>query len=176
MHIATYKLRLADFQTDLKNLLQKREELEVQFIELDAQIEHLEKMIRETKLLCGEPTNPEDLTGLGFTDACRQLLKLEYKYMDAVEVRDALERRGYDLRKYTNALASVHTVLKRLLASGEIESKTEGLKTLYRWKPNRFPRLRRGFRVRRRLGIGSLSGVSFPYGKPDEGEGEGKSE
>ena len=40
--------------------------------------------------------------------------------MTPIEVRDRLEAIGFDLDKYTNSLAAVHTVLKRLNQSHEV--------------------------------------------------------
>ena len=40
--------------------------------------------------------------------------------MTPMDVRDRLESIGFDLTKYTNSLAAVHTVLKRLNESKEV--------------------------------------------------------
>ena len=42
---------------------------------------------------------------------------------------------GFDLSGYSNAMASIHTILRRLEEGGEVEKKEEGLKTVFRWKP-----------------------------------------
>jgi hypothetical protein len=47
--------------------------------------------------------------------------------LTAIEVRDRLASIGLDLTKYSNPLASIHTVLKRMRASGEaVERDREG--------------------------------------------------
>jgi hypothetical protein len=54
------------------------------------------------------------------TDACRVVLKNAGKAMTPTEVRDRLEAIGMDLTKYSNSLAAVHTVLKRLNQAQEV--------------------------------------------------------
>ena len=39
-----------------------------------------------------------------------------------VEVRNALRDRGFKIEQYKNPLASIHTILKRLVKSGELHS------------------------------------------------------
>ncbi len=67
-----------------------------------------------TRLLGLTPTVP-----LGLTDACRMVLR-SGQPMTPVEVRDRLLAIGIDVSKYANDLAAVHTILKRLNASGEL--------------------------------------------------------
>jgi len=65
--------------------------------------------------LCGyEPT-----VTWGLTEACRTVLRSAGRPLTALELRDRLVSVGFDLERYSNALASVHTVLKRLTESGE---------------------------------------------------------
>jgi hypothetical protein len=40
--------------------------------------------------------------------------------LTALEVRDRLVAIGFDVDRYSNALASIHTVLKRLYEAGEL--------------------------------------------------------
>jgi hypothetical protein len=54
------------------------------------------------------------------TDACRVVLKNAGRAMTPIEVRDRLQAIGFDLDRYTNSLAAVHTVLKRLNQSQEV--------------------------------------------------------
>src|SRR5215831_15452550 len=57
---------------------------------------------------------------LGLTDACRLVLRNAVEPLTALGVRDRLAAIGIDLDKYSNPLASIHTVLKRLHEGGEI--------------------------------------------------------
>jgi hypothetical protein len=57
--------------------------------------------------------------------------------LTAENVRDRLEFLGFSLKKYSNALASIHTVIRRLLEKGEIDEVSptrEAEKTAYIWR------------------------------------------
>jgi hypothetical protein len=84
-------------------------------------ISNLRQSIAAMSKLCGEEFDEED--PLGLTDAIRQLFKTTMdRSMTAQDVTLALESRGFNVSRYGNILASIHTVLKRLTAKGEIES------------------------------------------------------
>jgi hypothetical protein len=72
---------------------------------------------------------------MGLTDACREILKASKEPMTPTEVRDVLIKMGYDLKKYKNALASIHTILKRLGSSSGVWTtvRQKDKKVAYRW-------------------------------------------
>jgi hypothetical protein len=71
---------------------------------------------------------------VGLTDACRHALTVSKTPRTAQEVRDWLEGSGYDLSDQENALASIHTILKRLVAADEAEAGTNSAgKATYKW-------------------------------------------
>ncbi|OLE52243.1 MAG: hypothetical protein AUG51_18990 [Acidobacteria bacterium 13_1_20CM_3_53_8] len=108
---------------------------------------------------------PEDygFGSAGLSDACREVLKASDKEMTAMDVRDALIRTGYDLSKYSNALASIHTTLKRLAGSDEVRMVESDEATTYKWikpRPQWFERfISAGF-----------------FDSPDKESGSGESE
>jgi hypothetical protein len=52
-----------------------------------------------------------------------------------MEVRDRLMAIGFDLSKYANSLAAIHTVLKRLADAGELRSVAlDPGKVFYAWQ------------------------------------------
>src|SRR5258706_4593447 len=67
-----------------------------------------------SKLIGLTPTVP-----LGLTDAVRLIMRGGVP-MTPIEVRDRLHAIGFDVSKYVNDLAAVHTILKRLNESGEL--------------------------------------------------------
>lgn len=73
---------------------------------------------------------------IGLTDAVREVLKAADGWQYPTEVRDGLERMGIDTQSYSNILASIHTILKRLAVKGEVEEfkDKEGKGMSYRWK------------------------------------------
>jgi hypothetical protein len=68
-----------------------------------------------SKLLGLTPTVP-----LGLTDAVRLVVRGASLPMTPVEIRDRLIAIGIEMSKYTNELAAVHTILKRLNDAGEV--------------------------------------------------------
>lgn len=73
----------------------------------------------------------------GFTDAIKKVLQTANgEAMTATEVKDALPGAGFPLSGYSNPLASVHTILKRLGKTPllyNVEMVTRDGKNAYRW-------------------------------------------
>jgi len=78
---------------------------------------------------------PDDIApDTGLTDAVRDVLKSnDPVFCSPVYIRDTLKEKGFDLSKYTNALASIHTVLKRLVRQGDAVDASRDGRTVYRW-------------------------------------------
>jgi len=70
---------------------------------------------------------------MGLTDAVRLVVRGAGAPLTPVEVRDRLQAIGFDVSKYTNDLAAVHTILKRLNESGEIRFVGRSGKHQYIW-------------------------------------------
>jgi len=88
----------------------------------EQRILHLRNMIAALDAL-SEPSNTETIETLGLTDAIRSLFKSmpEEAVLTARDVRRRLHEMGFDRSKYSNFLASIHVVLRRLVQHGEIE-------------------------------------------------------
>jgi len=68
----------------------------------------------------------------GFTDAVREFMRRNAGLsFTAIEVRERLKTVNFDVGAYDNPLASIHTILKRLVLQGEVERYPDGA---YRWK------------------------------------------
>jgi hypothetical protein len=94
------------------------EEVAAQHAALETRLAQLKQTIGTLNKLCGfEPTVPWSLT-----DACRVVLRSAGAPMTAVQVRDRIEAIGLDTDRYANALAAIHTTLKRLEEGGEISA------------------------------------------------------
>jgi hypothetical protein len=92
------------------------EQLAAERHRLDARLSELAQTIGTLCRLCGlVPTVP-----WGLTDACRTVVRTAASPMTAADVRDRLAVIGYDLGIYANALAAIHTTLKRLTEAGEL--------------------------------------------------------
>lgn len=106
----------ADYERALQAAVREYERALADRAALDTRIAHLQQTIGTLNNLCGyEPTVP-----MGLTDACRMLLRSAGSPLTPIEVRERLRAFGFDLDKYANALAAIHTVLKRMTEAGEL--------------------------------------------------------
>lgn len=122
-------------------------ELEAERAELDRRIERKKQGILGLSQLVSD--DDEDAPSImdimramlgepeGLTDGCRAVLRSANHGLTPTEVRDGLIALGYDLSGYSNIMASVHQILKRLVASGEanklrLSGRMDG-KTAYIW-------------------------------------------
>jgi len=105
-----------DYRRALEAATGEYEELGAKRREIDGRLSQLSQSIATlTRLLGFTPTVP-----FGLTDAIRMTVRGAGVPMTPVEVRDRLHAIGFDVSKYANDLAAVHTILKRLNESGEI--------------------------------------------------------
>jgi hypothetical protein len=105
----------ADYRRALDAAIHEYEELGARRQAIDTRLAELAQTISTlSKLLGLTPTVP-----LGLTDAIRLVMRAGVP-MSPTEVRDRLHAIGFDVSKYANDLAAVHTILKRLNASGEL--------------------------------------------------------
>ena len=105
-----------EYRQALNAAIREYEALGAQRREIDDRLAQLAQTIGTLNRLCGFVSS----VPWGLTDACRVVLKNAGKAMTPTEVRDRLEAIGVDLSKYTNSLATVHTVLKRLNQAQEV--------------------------------------------------------
>ena len=116
LHIMYKKTMAAgDYRTALAAAIREYEALGHRRREIDDRLAQLAETIGTLNRLLGyTPTVP-----LGLTDAVR-LVTRQGVPMTPVDVRDRLRAIGFDLSKYANELAAVHTILKRLHRAGEL--------------------------------------------------------
>jgi hypothetical protein len=105
-----------DYRAALESATRELETLTGQRAELDRRIAQLMQTMGNLMKLCGlAPT-----VNFGLTDSCRMILRSAGHPLTAVEVRGQLAAMGVDLSRYSNDLAAIHTILKRLNDSGEV--------------------------------------------------------
>lgn len=121
-----------NYRRALRQAIQEYERLTAQRVEIDGRIAQLVRTIGSLSRLCHlTPT-----VALGLTDACRMALKAAGHPLTAAEVRVRLEAMGFDTSRYSNPLASIHIVLKRLCRSGEAKFAPRPYeKPAYAWNP-----------------------------------------
>lgn len=98
---------------------------------LDARLAQLTQTIGSLMRLCHlQPT-----VSWGLTDAVRAALQAAGHPLTAIEIRDQLAAMGFDLSRYANDLAAIHTVLKRLHEAREADFVPRAHdKPGYRWR------------------------------------------
>jgi hypothetical protein len=105
----------ADYRAALEAAAKEYEELGEQRRKIDERLTQLAQTIGTLSRLIGlTPTVP-----LSITDAVRLAMRAGVP-MTPPEVRDRLLSIGFDLSNYSNEMAVIHTVLKRLNEAGEI--------------------------------------------------------
>ncbi len=93
---------------------------------LDHRISVLQKDVTHLAGLCDEEVE-DPVKQMGLTDAVRYVLGQRkegagLKLMTPIEIRDAIAAGGYDVSEYSNIMASIHTILRRLRKKGEVMS------------------------------------------------------
>jgi hypothetical protein len=119
----------ADYRAALEAAAKEYEELGEQRRRIDERLTQLAQTIGTLSRLIGlTPTVP-----LSITDAVRLAVRAGVP-MTPPEVRDRLLSIGFDLSSYSNGLAVIHTVLKRLNEAGEVRIiPKHGGKHAYLW-------------------------------------------
>jgi hypothetical protein len=131
---------------DLSKVMEKREALELDVFNVDRQVVLYREAVMSLANLCGKDVkevtseHPElfpDMIDpdIGLTDAVRKALQsMSAMSLSPIQVRNRMDHLHFDLSPYKNVLASIHTILKRLKAKGEITSRERDGKTVYRWQ------------------------------------------
>ena len=86
---------------------------------LEAEAAALRQTIAAIAPLIGE-ASPSS----GLTDAVRSILAKAREPLTASEIRGRLIEMGFDMKSYSNPLATIHTILRRLTESDEVRVQT----------------------------------------------------
>ena len=126
-----------------KSLTEAKDELRALQAELGdclAQQEGLERKILAVRQMIVGFSNVlgeqfDEVDELGLTDAVRQAFKTQTAPLEPTAVRTRLQELGFNTNRYGNFMASVHTVIQRLLKSHEIKQQViqPGNKVAYVW-------------------------------------------
>jgi hypothetical protein len=110
---------------ELQKLRRQRADLDTRI----AKLEHVEAALRTV----AEPRKeaPADLTSI--TDVVRKVVQSASTPITPPEVRDKMLAMGFDKGPYSQFLASVHVILKRLWKNGEALEFTFADKKTYWW-------------------------------------------
>ena len=105
-----------DYRRALETAIREYEALGQQRQDIDRRLADIMQTIGTLSRLCGLVST----VPLGLTDACRLVVRGAGLPVTPMEVRDRIKAIGFDLSKYANDLAAIHTILKRLNESGEL--------------------------------------------------------
>lgn len=129
-----------DYRRALEAAIKEYERLKTRHDAVETRLAQLRQTIATLGALCNLPGEHMDPPELGLTDACRSVLRASLSGLSAAEVRDRLGALGIDPARYSNPLASIHIVLKRLATAGEIWSyRGRDGKPTYAWKRAAIP-------------------------------------
>jgi hypothetical protein len=134
----------AEFKIMATKIRAELEDLEIQQEDTARRIARLKQTLVGLEPLSELSANSSTPTKVGefprllsLTDAARQILQAHMEPLTPLEIRDKLVNMGHDFKGQKSVMASVHSLLKRLVVSGEIETKGNG----YQWKGvRRWPR------------------------------------
>ena len=137
MMIKNYHRMLYEAKQDLARHLVQRQKL-------DEKIARRHAVVSELQNLCAERDKRSfdrrvdrvikaDLK-VGITEAVRVILQENFFPMTAIDLKKNIESRKLNIQRYANPLAVIHTVLKRLVQSGDVRvvAPINGLKA-YQW-------------------------------------------
>jgi hypothetical protein len=111
---------------------------------LDQEIARRQAVVTKLQNLCAEQDQKNFWKGadrvikadlkVGITEAVRVILQENFFPMTAVDLKKQIEARKINIQRYANPLAVIHTVLKRLVESGDVRvaAPINGLKA-YQW-------------------------------------------
>jgi|SRR5580704_9235411 hypothetical protein len=130
-----YKKMYSELQERASELGRQRTDLELQLGEIVTQLKNLNQTLNHLAPLAGRVADPfedSDLENMGITDAVREVLNPDVK-LSVNDVKEKMEKRGFDFSKYSAPGASVRTVLNRLVDAKPPQAviEKEGYKTFY---------------------------------------------
>ena len=125
-----------DFAVTLRRTRKELERLRRDRAALDAQIEKLEQIEIALRGVA-EPRRKADLSSI--TDVVRTALRSAELPVTPTQLRDQVLSMGFDKRRFTQFLASLHVVLKRLVKNGEVWEFSFGDGKRYWWVMKSMP-------------------------------------
>jgi hypothetical protein len=128
MDATEYKTMAVKIKTEL-------EALEIQQEDIERRIARLKQALVGLIPLSEPPNDSyilDYLNEMTLTDAARQIIQAAGKPLTPTEIKQQLLNMGKDLSGQKNTMASIHSLLKRLAAAGEIETRDNGL--TYQWR------------------------------------------
>ena len=131
-----YQRALVRAKKEMIALLKQRQQVDDRISRLKITIASLDALRQDSNPTGKSTSSPVELeANSGLTKSIRQILQGAAPLaVSANEIKQVMEQQGFDFGGYTSPLASIHTVLNRLVKKGlaEPEKAPGNLKT-YRW-------------------------------------------
>jgi hypothetical protein len=132
-----YQRTLYEAKQDLAHHLVRRQKLDQKIARLHAVVSNLQNLCADMNKQNFEKqidrVIKKDLK-VGITQSARVILKETFFPMTPSDLLKSVEARKYNLARYANPLAVIHTLLKRLVQSGEVRMvPLPGGKKAYQW-------------------------------------------
>jgi len=106
----------AQFKESLGVARETRDELVLERTKIDRELMQQSKVIAALSELLGESIDSD----IGITEATLLVIRAANGPATPIQIRDELRKIGYDIDSFSNPMASLHQVLKRLEDKGEI--------------------------------------------------------
>ena len=126
-----------DFAATLKRTRKELDRLRRNRDALDEQIAKLEKIEAALQGVAEPKRRAANLTSI--TNVVRTAIQAARQPITPTELRDEVLAMGFDKRKYTQFLASLHVILKRLVKNGEVREFTFADAKRYWWALKSMP-------------------------------------
>ena len=134
MSLTAYRRDLQARKRELAALLRQRQKIDERMARLQPLIGHLEGLCRELGVRAAKETAAKVELTTGLTELARVTLEEAYIPVSASDLKKRMEAKGFDFSNYSNPLASVHVVLRRLVKSGKVKVVPQkGGKKAYEW-------------------------------------------
>lgn len=130
-----YKQALEAVRAELSDLLTEQAEIERRIIQLKRTARSLARLCEEETIHKKDlPNYKPEIEEYGITNLVREVLKNSKGALTPVEIKEGLNRLGYDISLHTNIMASIHAILKRLIKQDEVRAFTKSGKKFYKWE------------------------------------------
>jgi len=126
---------VAKLRNELKDLCKKREFIDMQLAQVNMALSSLVRFIVDEKERneVDNEINAARRKPAGLTEAISESLRRTHHSLSANEVRYWLAREGFDLSEYSQPLATISTVLRRLAKSRRAKATYQGRNVTYKW-------------------------------------------
>lgn len=121
---------------ELRELESEQQQIESRHTGITERIKHLRELLRVLsrmyKINIPGISSKPSLADVSLIDAIRTVLQLSIDSLTPVEIKKWLKDAEFDIDKYANPLAVIHTTLKRMKENIEVKEESKSGKKSYR--------------------------------------------